>query len=891
MVSSLLLSVAPLVDSWLQPSDRMHLNCCSKHFAQDRKYLFWPILPLHGNPGTKHHRRLHGFGRSKTGLSTAHDQPGYELISHHIWEFLDNDDHVALTRADPILSQYADLRLSAFQNRHQMLQLRHPRPPIDDIPPLCPKRAQTCGAALLSFDFVYGDFARWLGGEYTNSHRDWTAYEQQVEEYRHQQSIPGHPPLDCDRLLAIHQDGVPLQGQFECKREDLLARLKYDNHPQLKTAIDDVRAAFTKEEASSYHIHFPKFLARFIFGLFLCPISWLIQKGKGRLIIDASTKLSDNDTGAPNSYIPKCGTPGKEDECPPVYYGDALKRHLKQVYNLRIEYPDEDLLQHTDDINAAFRRGTYHCDMAIVFAYVFMEFLLIPVGMIFGARNSPSWWDILAEWRSHLGTTKDYSTASFPIVDNVQLIPEPPDEVRAAIPIAIADSKNHGIPDELKDRGHIAMFVDDNCTVNIRTRIIHDINAAVGSAYDCFGSPETDRRLPCLRDEKFDIVAHFCVLFLGYEICTRLMRLMMPQQKQQALKDLLATQWLPRPPCTTIRPKSPKDIAILLGHVRNAALVFPLGNFISIRLTQILTTAMLKAGVEQTTNKNWWNRSCIQISSTVVPDIQLLYDSFDLSIADQTVSVWSRPIACLIPRDSTAVSLSDAAYTGMGGWSPEFNFLWRLTNADLVACGFDMKVVAKYKSEPIHHDDKGLHINILEFIALIINLWMSIHFIRKQSDKPGGHVLLLEADNTSALSWLRHAARCHSLPVRNLAFFAHALFIFSGVFDYTQLNSSHIAGKSNVEADACSRPELFPSLDSAIEHFSRLQTCQPYLLPFGLLSAIATIMSSHRIEGTLEKQMTALMTLAPHTSSRGYTASTGSMHGFYKRSRRSKHSR
>jgi hypothetical protein len=74
--------------------------------------------------------------------------------------------------------------------------------------------------------------------------------------------------------------------------------------------MSNVCQAFAKEEAASYHIHLPRFIAHFIYGLFLCPISWVIRKGKGQLVIDASTMLTPDDTGAPNSYIPKAGMPG-----------------------------------------------------------------------------------------------------------------------------------------------------------------------------------------------------------------------------------------------------------------------------------------------------------------------------------------------------------------------------------------------------------------------------------------------------------------------------------------------------------------------------------------------------------------------------------------------------
>jgi hypothetical protein len=209
---------------------------------------------------------------------------------------------------------------------------------------------------------------------------------------------------------------------------------------------------------------------------------------------------------------------------------------LRQLWNLGIEYPNEDLLQHSDDINAAFRCGTYHCDIAIIFAYVFMEFLIIPVEMIFGACNAPSWWDIMANWHSHLGTTKDYSNKQYDIVNQVQLVPDLTNTKQAIIPPAIADSQNQGIPAKLKHHGHISMFVDDNCSINIHSVILNNIYAAVGSAYDCFGFPEVDHRLPCLCFEKFEITADFIVFHLGFQICMRTMQLILPaEQKRQAL--------------------------------------------------------------------------------------------------------------------------------------------------------------------------------------------------------------------------------------------------------------------------------------------------------------------------------------------------------------------
>jgi hypothetical protein len=248
------------------------------------------------------------------------------------------------------------------------------------------------GCALLAFDFYCGDLVRWLEREYTNSHRDFSALREMYDRIAMFDQRPRYPRLDYDRAPRAMCFGVPFIP-FQCHLHDMLRRLKYDNHAPVKANVSDVRATFAEEEANSYHIAFPPDLALFVYGLFILPISWVVQKGKGRPVIDASNTLGPNDSGAPNALIPAAGALGREDECPKVFYGIIFARHLTHIWNLRISHTREDPLQHTDDISNAFRQLLYHPNVAIAFAYVFEEFLLlIPVGMTFGARSSPSWW-------------------------------------------------------------------------------------------------------------------------------------------------------------------------------------------------------------------------------------------------------------------------------------------------------------------------------------------------------------------------------------------------------------------------------------------------------------------------------------------------------------------
>ena len=116
---------------------------------------------------------------------------------------------------------------------------------------------------------------------------------------------------------------------------------------------------------------------------------------KGRLCVDPSSHISADDDGAANTNIPPPGTPAREDECPAVWYATALSRHLTRIWRLRISHPSKDILQFTDDIHGAFHRLLYHPDASVAFASVFEEFLIVPVGTIFGARNSPSFFCLL----------------------------------------------------------------------------------------------------------------------------------------------------------------------------------------------------------------------------------------------------------------------------------------------------------------------------------------------------------------------------------------------------------------------------------------------------------------------------------------------------------------
>ena len=104
-------------------------------------------------------------------------------------------------------------------------------------------------------------------------------------------------------------------------------------------------------------------------------------------------------------------------------------------------------------------------------------------------------------------------------------------------------------------------------------------------------------------------------------------------------------------------------------------------------------------------------------------------------------------------------------------------FYWRLTRDDSIRHGFDIKFVNAGSSESADPTSSGLHINPLEFLAALLNLWISIWIVEHSETLDGGHVLQLNSDNTTALSWMSVAARTPDPTLQGLARIGSALLV------------------------------------------------------------------------------------------------------------------
>jgi hypothetical protein len=193
---------------------------------------------------------------------------------------------------------------------------------------------------LLRFHFNYGDFVRWLGGEYTNRSQNWDETFATLWTARQRQPPLHFPPADYyPRGKRMFTEGVPLRGNFVSLSAELSAGDQNNIHLAVQDNYEAVEQKFAKEEEKSFHIHLPRFLLHFIAGLMLNPLQWAWQKGKGLICVDCTNGPDGPDTDrSENTHIPK---PSEEnaDKCPPVFYMTAFQRFLINIWCLHITYP------------------------------------------------------------------------------------------------------------------------------------------------------------------------------------------------------------------------------------------------------------------------------------------------------------------------------------------------------------------------------------------------------------------------------------------------------------------------------------------------------------------------------------------------------------------------
>jgi hypothetical protein len=157
-------------------------------------------------------------------------------------------------------------------------------------------------------------------------------------------------------------------------------------------------------------------------------------------------------------------------------------------------HPSEEILGHVEDISAAYHWILYHPLIAIMYAQVFEEFLMIPVGLIFGGQSSPSDYMQPGEQHAHLATVSDFRLITTDLAKKVTLPTVLTLQERHQLTQAMTDIHDGKMHEQQSFFN--ASFVDDNTTAAWADKIKQALQQSMLSAYIMFRFPAEDRHPP-----------------------------------------------------------------------------------------------------------------------------------------------------------------------------------------------------------------------------------------------------------------------------------------------------------------------------------------------------------------------------------------------------------
>jgi hypothetical protein len=200
-------------------------------------------------------------------------------------------------------------------------------------------------AMLFHYDLDLAAVHRKIGGNHVGAHRNPEVILRQVEGLLDQKTY--------EHLRRIRCEGCPNVFNEEASYEQYLEIHKYGNHKSVEQNLDKVMLTMNKEDRKDHVLTFPAFLAEFIRDMMLTAQGLVMLPGKNdRLVFDASFLLSLL-TRPFNHLIDM-------DDEPEIIFGEAWKKFLTWIYNLRIAYPNNEIYVFDDDVTAAFQQPKYH---------------------------------------------------------------------------------------------------------------------------------------------------------------------------------------------------------------------------------------------------------------------------------------------------------------------------------------------------------------------------------------------------------------------------------------------------------------------------------------------------------------------------------------------------
>jgi hypothetical protein len=741
--------------------------------------------------------------------------------------FFEPADILALHRCHPLLSHL--LCACVHLHRYDFLWLARYNLDWDKQQSLDRNKAYAFLACLLHYNLSVASTIRFLGNNYTGAYRDIPSIVASLRSHGIAETLISH----YERVMTV---GCPNHLNASTSRENALLYWRKGNHPSIRAKLHQVMTTMNKEEKNNYVLHVPHWLWRFVPHCFITPQHILEKPGKkDRQIFDASRKY-DWDSVPINAMT---STPrGSELKCE---FGAVREAVLVRAYNLRLSYPDDDIVVHANDVKSCFRQIKHHPDVAGAFSYILADYLFFQVGLAFGADFSPANWEAVRRAQSALAERLFFDTSLVAkhraVLDKIKWCRSVNGKKRPRFTRAFPDALNKGIFD---DQGHPAptphgVYVDDDIYLDVAEKLRFE--QAIAASIEAIFILRQD---PISWDKLHELLVAPVNRILGLILDLRRLTVGIPPDFVAGTIALLRTTWGPHR--CSFKAKEAEELTGKLNHIAFGApwLKHLLGNIYSslaaalrlnkshlVRTSPRFRDALceLRTGTTSASGaaKRAFYTSAAARSVHRASTLHHIDTNLrrDLRLIERALSSprcpTSCPISYLIPRVPIGTARSDSSLTAAGGHCPEARFWWYIEWPQTIQA----RTLRHIRTR---HNPSLVSINSLEYAAQLITM-MGCHLshLETKDTRDDPHpVYLLECDNTASESWL--AKGCTSSATgRDLARLQAALLLDQGAgYRFGRVDTT-----SNVIADGISR---IPSESSLSHEFPLLLAQAPSLL-------------------------------------------------------------
>lgn len=292
--------------------------------------------------------------------------------------YLENKDSSCLGETHPLLQHL--WKMMKVYNTIDFTRLREYNWDYAEQSEIPKDRVLMFMACLFHYDLSVANVMRFLGNNYTGGFRN---IKEAVAKM--QGLVDDDLITEYVRIMTV---GAPAHFVADSSRENALLHWRKGNDSSIAENPKFVRKTMNKMDKHNFVIPLMSYMARFIPNIFFTPHHLLLKPGKDpRMICDASRRFTP--TSVPINRMTSTHL-SVELNCE---YGNVLQRLLVRIWNLRVSYPDRDIILHANDVKSCFRQMKHHPDVMGAFSYIIGGYLYLSCGLTMGSDFSPATWE------------------------------------------------------------------------------------------------------------------------------------------------------------------------------------------------------------------------------------------------------------------------------------------------------------------------------------------------------------------------------------------------------------------------------------------------------------------------------------------------------------------